>query len=525
MHSRSLTCKIIRLYLLFTVGIAKFTLAQENTPTGKYLFVTKDYNAHCLEIGDGAPIDKHYPIPQQPTSALRQFCGSCSDSYNTYKVESGTSSYWTIPDQGRLNVFLGDKWVVWMINDCYPLLLRSFGSILYVLCSVGDSEQQAAVYTVNVTEHVTEQMPDMTRIQMSQVNPNVAAFFMEDSYVHLCVATGSNTLLFHNFETGQQSTQAPSFCLYISQLTPFEGANGRTQLLVECTSGRNDSVTLTMTYNTKTAQFANTSILGSHKLGKNVVSPDGSVIASCSSEMCVFSQLKVNPPITVNLSIASSAIHSASFNTVKNSLVFVVAISGPNPGLYWFNVTLALTTADEMVRPQFVNGSQTVCVSIQCPGITRTNTGFVLAAVENGTKVDFFSLSHGSHFGPIGIDKPDVARIIVIRSGEEQPTDSDGGHIPPHEPIDERTIGLSVGIPIAFIVIVITLPSLLVLVCFLYRKHSKHKRYVLKSADATRTCQPRVSRIGVALCTSVHMYVQYEGVYYQYNCYCLDTEC
>ena len=490
MHSRSLTCKIIRLYLLFTVGIAKFTLAQENTPTGKYLFVTKDYNAHCLEIGDGAPIDKHYPIPQQPTSALRQFCGSCSDSYNTYKVESGTSSYWIIPDQGRLNVFLGDKWVVWMINDCYPLLLRSFDSILYVLCSVGDSEQQAIVYTVNiVTEHVTP-MPDMTRIQMSQVNPNVAAFFMEDSYVYLCVATGNNTLLFHNFETGQQSTQAPSFCLYISQLTPFEGANERTQLLVECTSGRNDSVTLTMTYDTKTAQFSNTSILGSHRLGKNVVSPDGSVIASCSSAMCVFSQLRVNPPITVNFSIVSSAIHSASFNTVEDSLLFVVAVSSPNPGLYWFNVTLALTTGDEMGRPQFVNGSQTVCASTQCPGINLTDTGFVLAAVENGTKVEFFSLSHGSHFGPIGIDKPDVARIIVIRSGEEQPADSDGGHIPPHEPIDERTIGLSVGITIAFIVIVITILSVLVVVYFL--KRSKRKRYVLKSADATCTCRPRV---------------------------------
>ena len=144
------------------------------------------------------------------------------------------------------------------------------------------------------------------------------------------------------------------------------------------------------------------------------------------------------------------------------------------------------------------------------------------STVENGTKVEFFSLSHGSHFGPIGID---VARIIVIRSGEEQPTDSDVGHLPPHEPIDEHTIVLSVGIPIAFIVIVIILPSLLVLVCFLYRKHSKHKKYVLKSADATCTCRPRVSRIGVTLCTSVCMYVQYEGVYYLYNCYCLDTEC
>ena len=473
--------------------------------------MTKDYNAHCVVIGDGAPIDKHYPIPQQPTSVLRPFCGSCSDSYNTYEVESGTSSYWTIPDQGRLNVFQGDKWVVWMINDCYPLLLRSFGSILYVLCSVRDSEQQAAVYNVNVTEHVTEQMPDMTRIQMSQVNPNVAAFFMEDSYVHLCVAMGNHTLLFQNFRTGQQSTQAASFCLYISQLTPFEGANGRTQLLVECTGGRNDSVTLTMIYNTKTAQFANTSILGSHRLGKNVVSPDGSVIASCSSAMCVFSQLRVNPPITVNFSVGSSAIHSASFNTVKNSLVFVVAVSGPNPGLYWFNVTLALTTADKMVGPQFVNSSQTVCASTQCPGITLTDTGFVLAAVENGTKVEFFSLSHGSHFGPIGIDKPDVARIIVIRSGEEQPPDSDRGHIQPHEPIDEHTIiGLSVGIPIASLAvsIVILLSSVLLFICFWKLKRSKRKRYVLKSADATCTCRPRVSRIGVVLCTSVHMYVQ-----------------
>ena len=460
--------------LPFTAAIliATFTLSVENTPTGKYLFVTKDYNAHCLEIGDGAPIDKHYPIPQQPTSALRQFCGSCSDSYNTYEVKCGTSSHWTIPDQGRLNVFLGDKWVVWMINDCYPLLLRSFGSIVYVLCSVGDSDHQAAVYNVNVTEHVTR-MPDMTRIQMSQVNPNVAAFFMEDSYVHLCVATGNNMLLFHNFETGQQSTQALPVCLYISQLTPFEGANGRTQLLVECTGGRNDSVTLTMTYNTKTAQFANTSILGLHRLGKNVVSPDGSVIASCSSAMCVFSQLKANPPVTVKFSLESSTVHSASFNTVEDSLVFVVAVSGPNPGLYWFNVTLALTTADEMGRPQFVNGSQTVCASTQCPGITLTDTGFVLAAVENGTKVQFFSLSHGSHFGPIGIgpDKFDLARIIVITSGGKLPTGSGGGHQPPHRPM-EQTTWLSVVFSIIAVVFIIVI----IVVAFCCWKYCK--RYV-----------------------------------------------
>ena len=137
-------------------------------------------------------------------------------------------------------------------------------------------------------------------------------------------------------------------------------------------------MTLTMTYNTKTAQFANTSILGLYRLGKNVVAPDGSVVASCSSAMCVFSQLKANPPITVKFSLESSTIHSTSFYTVQNSLLFVVAVSGPNPGLYWFNVTLALTTADEMGRPQFVNSSQTVCASAQCPGITLTATGFVL---------------------------------------------------------------------------------------------------------------------------------------------------
>ena len=491
--------KIIGPYLPFTVGIARFILAQEYSPTGKYLFVTKDYNSHCVEIRDSVPNGKHYPIPQQPTTALRQFCGNCSDSYNTYEVESGTSSYWIIPDQGRLNVFQGDKWVVWMINDSYPLLLRSFDSILYVLCSVGDSaKQQATVYTVNVTQ----QMPDITPIQLSRVNPNVATFFMEDGYVHLCVAMDNNTLLFYNFQTGQQPMQAPSSCLYISQLTAFEGASGGTQLLVECTGGRNDTVTLTMTYDTKTASFANTSILGSHKLGKNMVSPDGSVIASCSSAVCVFSELKVNSSVTVKFSVGSSAIHSASFNTVENSLVFVVAVIGTNPGLYWFNVTLALTTGDEMGRPQFVNDSQTVCVSTQCPGITLTDTGFVLAAVEEGTKIEFFSLSHSSQCDPIAIDG--VARIIVIRIGEEQPTDSDGGqsHIPPHDPIDERTIGLSVGIPLASLAIFIgiILPSVSVgIVCCLKLKHPKRERYVLNNADATCTCRLRVSRIEVSL--------------------------
>ena len=51
--------KIIGPYLPFTVGIARFILAQEYSPTGKYLFVTKDYNSHCVEIRDSVPNGKH----------------------------------------------------------------------------------------------------------------------------------------------------------------------------------------------------------------------------------------------------------------------------------------------------------------------------------------------------------------------------------------------------------------------------------------------------------------------------------
>ena len=418
-----------------------------------------------MEIRDGPPVSEDCPIDSQPKSMLRSFCSKCPDSYNKYEIKSGSSSVWIIPDVDRLNVFQAGKWSLWEIGGCDPLLLQSFGSMLYVLCSVGDSEHRVTVYVVDVAAESTTMIPISTN---SVVNPNVGAFFMKDD-VHLCIAVGNNTLLFYNVRTGQESSQGPPSCPFVEQLTPYEGADRKTHLLVECTD---DLKTLTLVYNTTSAKFANASLLGSLGLGKNVLSPDGSVITRWKNTSCVFSQLQVNPPVTVEFKLNTGAIHSASLNIIQNSLVFVVAVCSPHAGLYWFNVTLALATDGEMGGPQPITDSAAVCVSTDCPGIALTDTGFVLAPVEEGRQVAFYLLSNDSHFGPIDLNL-DVARIVVIRS-EEQSTPSDGGDRPPHLTPD-ATIGVSVGIPAIVILAVIVVVAIIVAVVCL-RKHCKGKR-------------------------------------------------
>lgn len=358
---------------------------------------------------------------------------------------------------------------MWKIGSCDPLLLQSFGSKLYVLCNIGSSERRVTVYVVDVTAS-GPQKPDMTTVPTrSLVNPNVAAFFVKDNDVHLCVAV-NGTLLFHNFRT-VDTTRQESLCTFIGQLTTFEREDGRTYLLVECTAQGSESQMLTMTYDVQNAQLANTSILGSHGLGKNAISPDGSVIASWRGASCVFSQLQVNSSVTVNFTLDMGTIHSASFVTIQNSLLFVMAVTSPNGGLYWFNVTHALT-GGRVGGPRSVCDSATVCVTKQCSGIALTDTGFVLAAVGEGTQVEFFSLFNCSHFGPIGIDSG-AARIGVISGGKA--TRPGVGYLPPHQ-VPTGTIGLSVGIPVFVASTISIAGTVMAIICA--RKHCKCKRYV-----------------------------------------------
>ena len=454
-------------FLPLNVGVVAAT---STMPVGEYLFMSQDYSTHCLEIDEVDGISRA-SCPLQG-SKLRPFCSKCPDSYNKYTVNSNTSLYFVIPDVGRLNIFLAGEWFPTKIDSCDPFWLQSFGSKLYVLCSIGGRERRVTVYVVDMTAS-GPWVPHMITVESttgSLFNPNVAAFFVEDNDVLLCVAMGS-TLLFYNFRTAL-STPQESTCTFIGQLTPFEREDGRGFLLVECTAPGNDSQTLTMTYNIQNAQLANTSILGSHGLGKNAISSDGNVIASWRGTSCTFSQLQVDSSVTVNFTLGTGAIHSASFITIQTSLLFVMAVTGPNRGLYWFNVTHALTGGG-MGGPQFVRGSATVCVSEQCSGIALTDTGFVLAAVRKGMQVEFFSLFNNSHFGPIGIDSG-AARIGVISSGKAT---HPGGYLPPRHPL-EKTIGLSIGsvVSVAFGIIVIIAGTVIAICCA--RKHCKCKRYV-----------------------------------------------
>ena len=403
-----------------------------------------------MEIRDGLPVSENCPIDSQPRSMLRPFCNKCPDSYNKYEIKSGSSSVWLIPDVDWLNVFQAGTWSMWEIGGCNPLLLQSFGSMLYVLCSVGDNEHRVTVYVVDVTAESTTMIPISTN---SVVNPNVSAFFMKNGDVHLCVAVDNNTLLFYNVRTGQESSQGPPSCPFVEQLTPYEGADRKAHLLVECTD---DLKTLTLVYNTTSAKFVNASLLGSHGLGKNVLSPDASVITRWKNTSCVFSQLQVNPPVNVEFSLNTGAIHSASLNIIQNSLVFVVAVNSPHAGLYWFNVTLALATGGDMGGPQPITDSAAVCVSTDCPGIALTDTGVVLAPVGEGRQVRFYFLSNDSHFGPIDLGFG-VAQIVVIRSEEQLPTHPSEGTLPPHDPI-VKTLDFQIGFPatVGILAVIIT---------------------------------------------------------------------
>ena len=373
----------------------------------------QDYNARCLQVPEeGRITGKNYPL--SPTSQVRPFCGECHDSYNMLTVNTGSSPYYVIPDVGSLNVLREGQWSRWNISNCDPLLLHSSGSKIYIVCSFASTDIRIQTFIVDLEvgpPTATENTMILVGNTVSSINPKVSAFFVGDGDVHLCVA-GGNTLIFYNFRTGLLSSQV-SLCAYVGQVTPFRGVNGQDYILVECTD-RSDSLTVTLSqaYNNKMSKFVNTSILGVHNLGKNAISPDGKFIVSWRDATCVFSRLEINST-TRSVTLNTGAIHSATFMRVQDSMVFVVAVNNPNRGLYWFDVSRALT--GDMVSP--INGSTAVCVSSQCSGIVPVGSHFVLATINEGTEIQFFSLFNNSHIGPKNINTV-VARIGVWLAGE-----------------------------------------------------------------------------------------------------------
>ena len=165
-------------FFSFPAASSVATSATPPPPGDEYLFVSQDYTTSCVEIQDGIPVGKDCPIDSQPVSMFRPFCSKCPDSYNKFEIKSGSSSLWVIPDIGRLNEFQAGQWFSWAIGDCNPVLLQSFGSMLYVLCGVGGSEWQVTVYVVNITSGDTTMISISTN---SVVNPNVGALFVKTS--------------------------------------------------------------------------------------------------------------------------------------------------------------------------------------------------------------------------------------------------------------------------------------------------------------------------------------------------------
>lgn len=432
-----------------------------------YCIVPPDYTARCLEVDNNRDITTAiYPLHMVPQ--IRPFCGKCPDSYNSLTVNISASPYFVIPDVGSLNVLRAGQWFRWMIGNCDPFVLYSVETQIYVLCRFVSTDRQVVVYTINLEANQTT-APSVVTIAISiSIQSNASAFFMKDGEVRLCIV-GDSHLLFYNFLKGV-SADSPlplSSCPFVGQLTAFEGINGNTYILVECTSGNaSHAVISTQVYDTESAEFTSTPLLGSHDLGKNVLSPNGSVIASWRGATCVFSHLEDKSTIPVPF---KGAIHSAILLTIGNSLVYVAAVTGPSKGLYWVNVSLALT-GNELGLPQFIDGSTAVCMTQQCSGIVSTGSEFVMTAVEDGTQVKFFSLFNNSHFGPIDI-RVVVARIGVISSGEL--THPDDGYLPPRIPIAE-TYGLSFGIPALPV-----LGTIIIIVAFgVLWRYCKRKRYV-----------------------------------------------
>ena len=425
----------------------------------------QDYNAQCLQVSeDGGYPSKYYPL--SPASQVRRFCGECHDSYNILTVNSGSSPYYVIPDVGSLKVLREGQWSQCNISDCDPLLLHSSDTQIYVLCRFASSDSQVITFTVNLTA-CPSVLPDKVMISVSEIissiNPKVGAFFVGDGDVHLCVA-GGNTLIFYNFRTGLLSSQV-SLCAFVGQVTPFRGVNGQDYILVECTN-KSDSLTVTLSqaYNNKMSKFVNTSILGVHNLGKNAISPDGKFIVSWRDATCVFSQLEINST-TRSVTLNTGAIHSATFMTVQGSMVFVVAVNNPNRGLYWFDVSHPLT--DDV--PSLLNGSAVVCVSSQCSGIVPIGSDLVLAAIDEGAKIQSFSLFNRSHFRPVPIG-PVVTRIAV--SLVEESTPPGDVSLTPHQRL---AIGVSVGFG-APLVIAVVIAIVCVWGCY---KCSRYVRFKL----------------------------------------------